>query len=76
MTQDEEVIRETLAKSELKIAFRAVVATPLCVGDLLNDGCQIIHYVGHGDREHLSFESDDNGKCGIMQPLKVLPRSC
>ncbi|CAN0054042.1 unnamed protein product [Laminaria digitata] len=69
LMQDEETIRRTLKKSGLRIYFRAVVATPSRVGEILNDGCQMIHYVGHGDEECLSFESDNDRQCGVMEPL-------
>ncbi|CAN0481006.1 unnamed protein product [Laminaria digitata] len=69
--QDEETIRRKLKKSGLRINFRAVVATPSRVGELLSDGCEMIHYVGHGDGECLSFESDNDLQCGVMESLEA-----
>lgn len=71
LPQEQETIRETLKNAKLPIRFRAMVATPSRVGEILNDGYQMIHYVGHGDGGRLSFESDDDRQCGIMETFEV-----
>ncbi|CAN0116084.1 unnamed protein product [Ectocarpus sp. 8 AP-2014] len=38
---------------------------------LLNSGCLLLHYAGHGNDEYLAFESTTEWMCGIMEPLKV-----
>lgn len=65
------MIREKLTKSGLEIRFHAVVATASRFRELLNYGCQMIHYTGHGCEEFLAFESDIERHCGLMEPLKV-----
>ena len=65
------MIREKLGRSERQIRFRAAVATPTNLRELLNDGCRMLHYTGHGNNEMLAFESDLERQCGIMKPLEV-----
>ena len=65
------MIGDTLKNSKIAIRFRAMVATPRVVGGILNDGCQMIHYAGHGEGESLSFETDDERQCGIMKAFEV-----
>ena len=65
------MIRDTLKNSKIAIRFRAMVATPRVVGGILNDGCQMIHYAGHREGGCLSFESDDERQCGIMEAFQV-----
>ncbi|CAN0456944.1 unnamed protein product [Ectocarpus sp. 8 AP-2014] len=38
---------------------------------LLNSGCLLLHYAGHGNNEYLAFESTTEWMCGIMEPLKM-----
>ena len=70
------MIREKLRKSKLQVRFHAVVATASNFRELLNYGCRMIHYTGHGCEEFLAFESDQGRHCGIMEPLKVSLLGC
>ena len=70
------MIREKLRKSKLQVRFHAVVATASRFRELLNYGCRMIHYTGHGCEEFLAFESDHDRHCGIMEPLKVMICCC
>lgn len=65
------MIRDKLRSSERQIRFRAVVATPTNLRELLNDGCRMLHYTGHGSKELLAFESGHFRHCGLMEPLEV-----
>lgn len=65
------MIRDKLRRSERQIRFRAEVATPSNLRELLNDGCRMLHYTGHGSKDFLAFESDQDRCCGVMEPLQV-----
>ncbi|CAM9719867.1 unnamed protein product [Scytosiphon promiscuus] len=68
-----QMIRKKLKDSGRQIKFRAVVATPSNLRELLNSDCRMLHYTGHGNNEFLAFESNKSTKCGVMEPLKVEP---
>lgn len=65
------MIRKKLKDSGRQIRFRAVVATPSNLRELLNSDCRMLHYTGHGNNEFLAFESNSDSMCGIMEPLHV-----
>ncbi|CAM9339383.1 unnamed protein product, partial [Discosporangium mesarthrocarpum] len=66
-----EMIREQLRKSDREIRLKVAVATPSNLRELLNAGCGMLHYSGHGHQDFLAFESDQDKSCGVMEPLKV-----
>lgn len=65
------MIRTKLRESGRQIRFRSEVAKPSNLRELLNSGCRMLHYTGHGNNEFLAFESNDDRMCGIMEPLNV-----
>lgn len=71
MLQELKMIREKLGRAEREIRFRAAVATPSNLREILNAGCRMLHYTGHGSEDFLAFESDQDRSCGVMEPLQV-----
>eukprot|EP00752_Nemacystus_decipiens_P002493 g2344.t1 len=65
------MIRKKLQESGRQIRFRAVVAKATQLRELLNSGCRMLHYTGHGNTEFLAFESNQERLCGVMEPLHV-----
>lgn len=65
------MIRMKLRESGRQIRFRSEVAKPSNFRELLNSGCRMLHYTGHGSNDFLAFESNDDRYCGIMEPLPV-----
>lgn len=65
------MIRKKLRESGRQIRFRAEVAKPANLRELLNSGCRMLHYTGHGNNEFLAFESNQDRLCGVMEPLHV-----
>lgn len=71
MQQEREIILDKIRCAGRQIVFRATVATPSNMRGLVTDGCQMLHYAGHGNEALLSFESDLDTSCGTMEPLRV-----
>lgn len=65
------MIRKIFRDTDREVWFRAAVATPSNLRELLNDGCRMLHYTGHSSEDFLAFESDEHRKCGVMEPLQV-----
>lgn len=65
------MIRKKLRECGRQIRFRAEVAKPANLRELLNSGCRMLHYTGHGNNEFLAFESNQDRLCGVMEPLRV-----
>lgn len=65
------MIRKKLQESGRQIRFRAEVAKATNLRELLNSGCRMLHYTGHGNNEFLAFESNQDRLCGVMEPLHV-----
>ncbi|CAM9674291.1 unnamed protein product [Ectocarpus sp. 4 AP-2014] len=72
-SEELKMIRMKLGESGRQIRFRSEVAKPSNFRELLNSGCRMLHYTGHGHNEFLAFESNDDRMCGIMEPLHVGP---
>ncbi|CAM9759163.1 unnamed protein product [Ectocarpus sp. 6 AP-2014] len=72
-SEELKMIRMKLSESGRQIRFRSEVAKPSNFRELLNSGCRMLHYTGHGSNEFLAFESNDDRMCGIMEPLHVGP---
>ncbi len=70
------MIRKKLRECRRQIRFRAEVAKPANLRQLLNYGCRMLHYTGHGSSEFLAFESNHDKSCGIMEPLHVRLNEC
>ncbi|CAN0280635.1 unnamed protein product, partial [Ascophyllum nodosum] len=64
-----EIIKRHLDRSGRQFCFLTAVATLKNVGELVGDGCRMLHYAGHGGENFLSFESDQ--RCGVMEPVEV-----
>ncbi|CAB1107063.1 unnamed protein product [Ectocarpus sp. CCAP 1310/34] len=69
--QELEHLLETLRGCGRQVSFRAEVANTMNLTRLVNSGCLMLHYAGHGNGEYLAFESTTEWMCGIMEPLKV-----
>ena len=69
--QEVEVIRTNLRESGRLIRFVTDVANTCSLRKLLNSGCQVLHYAGHGNENFLAFESSEDSKCGLVEPLEV-----
>lgn len=69
------MVREKLRASDRQVFFRANVATRSNFRELLNSGCRMLHFSGHGSEGCLAFESDEDQSCGVMEPLEVKERS-
>ncbi len=65
------MIRKNLHESGRQIRFVADVANTCSLRKLLNSGCQILHYAGHGNDNFLAFESSESSECGLVEPLEV-----
>ncbi|CAN0285358.1 unnamed protein product, partial [Ectocarpus fasciculatus] len=55
--QELELVRDVVRECGREIRFRAEVANTINLTKLLNSGCLMLHYAGHGDKEYLAFES-------------------
>lgn len=65
------MIRQNLRESGRQIRFVADVANACSLRKLLNSGCHVLHYAGHGYEDFLAFESSEDSKCGLVEPLEV-----
>ena len=64
-------MRTNLRESGRHIRLVADVAKPSNVRKILNAGCQVLHFAGHGNEHFLAFESDDDLKCGLVEKIEV-----
>ena len=74
--QELELIRNNLRESGRQIRFVADVATACSLCKILNAGCQMLHFAGHGNENSLAFEFSHASQCGLVKQLKVGPFFC
>ncbi|CAN0450699.1 unnamed protein product, partial [Scytosiphon promiscuus] len=55
--QERELLLKTLRGCRRRFRFRAEVANTFNLRMLLNSGCDLLHFSGHGNEEFLAFES-------------------
>ncbi|CAN0222368.1 unnamed protein product, partial [Scytosiphon promiscuus] len=70
---ERELLLKTLRGCGRRFRFRAEVANTFNLRMLLNSGCDLLHFSGHGNEEFLAFESSLESKCGLEEPLAVEP---